>query len=71
MRKVVFRDGKFEFFLNQYALNNAGWGEGAAGDIPLGLRNLKPIPGHDQTQPRSLLPVPTEQAIREEREPGN
>ena len=45
MRKVVFRDGKFEFFLNQYALNNArgGGGEGAAGDVPLGLRNLKPI----------------------------
>ena len=71
MRKVVFRDGKFEFFLNQYALNNAGRGGGVVGDVPLGLLNLQPIPDHDQTQPRSLLPVPTGQAIWKEREPGN
>ena len=30
-----------------------GRGGGEAGDVPLGLRNLQPIPDHDQTQPRS------------------
>ena len=55
MRKVVFRDWKFEFCLNQHASNNAGGlgGEGRLGMYHWDSGTFSLYQTTDQIQPRS------------------